>query len=299
MGKEKLSPSRQVAVKTFGKTLELLRSSGGELNRTDLIDRLEKSLSFTEWENELLPSNGQKRWKTIFLFYSVGCIKSGFLIKNKGTWILTAEGEEIAKLGASRFLDKAGEGYRKWAEQNRKEKEIDTPEDSLSEQTKVANLELLENQASDGLIAHLNNKNPYEFQNLVAALLRAMGYHTDFIAERGRDGGIDIVAYQDPLGVQTPRIKVQVKHYPTNPIAPEPIRSLKGLLNPGEEVGLFVTSGTFSSESRRFSRESSVHIKLIDGEELMRLWRLYYNKLNDEDKNILPLYPIYFLGSNE
>lgn len=296
---KELSPSRQVAIKTFSKALEIIKAAGGEISRKELIDKLESSLTFNDWENELMPSNGQKRWKTIFLFYSVGCIKSGFLIKNKGTWILTAEGETEMKKGAKVFLESAGVGYRKWAVSNKKSKEPNITEETNDEEVTVTNLELLENQAYDEIISYLENKNPYEFQDLVAALLRAMGYHTDFIAERGRDGGIDIIAYQDPLGIKTPRIKVQVKHYPKNPIAPDPLRSLKGLLHTGEEVGLFVTSGTFSSEARRFSRESTGHIKLIDGEEFIQLWRKFYDKLNDEDKNLLPLFPIYFLGTNE
>jgi len=38
-----------------------------------------------------------------------------------------------------------------------------------------------------------------------------MGYHTPFIAPKGRDGGIDVEAYSDPLGTVAPRIIVQVK----------------------------------------------------------------------------------------
>jgi len=296
---KELSPSRQVAIKTFTKALEILKNAGGEVGRKELIDKLETSLTFTDWENELMPSNGQKRWKTIFLFYSVGCLKAGFLIKNKGTWILTSEGEAEMKKGAKQFLDSAGVGYRKWAELNKKTKETDGHEEKLNEETQFINLELLENQAYNGIISYINKKNPYEFQDLVAALLEAMGYHTDFIVERGRDGGIDIIAYQDHLGIKTPRIKVQVKHYPKTPIAPDPLRSLKGLLHAGEEIGLFVTSGTFSSEARRFSRESTGHIKLVDGEELIQLWIEHYDKLDDEDKKLLPLYPVFFLGSSE
>jgi len=57
----------------------------------------------------------------------------------------------------------------------------------------------------------VRRRGPYEFQDLVAALLRGMGYHTPFIAPKGRDGGIDIEAYSDPLGTVAPRIIVQVK----------------------------------------------------------------------------------------
>ena len=84
--------------------------------------------------------------------------------------------------------------------------------------------------------------------------MRAMDYHTDFIADKGKDGGIDIVAYQDPLGIKNPRIKVQVKHYPENPIPVDEIRKLKGLLNAGNEVGLFVTSGSFTNDAKRTAR---------------------------------------------
>lgn len=55
----------------------------------------------------------------------------------------------------------------------------------------------------DGIFQLIKNMNPYEFQDLVGALLRSMGYHTEFIAARGRDGGIDIIAYQDALGLNT------------------------------------------------------------------------------------------------
>ena len=39
---------------------------------------------------------------------------------------------------------------------------------------------------------------PYDFQKLVAALLRAMGYHVSWIAPPGRDKGIDILGSQRP-----------------------------------------------------------------------------------------------------
>lgn len=269
------------------------------MNGKELVEQIENGVSFTDWENEIFTSNRQRRWVTIFHFYSVGCQKAGYIIKNKGTWILTKEGEEVASKGAEYFLDSAGVAYRKWAAQNKKEDPLTKSSESTEQPSQIANIELLEAEAADGIINYINQKNPYEFQELVAALLRAMGYFTDFIAERGKDGGIDIIAYQDVLGIQRPRIKVQVKHYPKNPISVDTVRSLKGLLNSGEEVGLFVTSGSFTSESKKFAREANVHIKLIDGNELIELWQENYNKLSDDDKYNLPLKAIYFLGSQE
>jgi Restriction endonuclease len=50
---------------------------------------------------------------------------------------------------------------------------------------------------------------PYDFQNLVAALLRAMGFHVSWIAPPGPDKGIDILAHTDPLGTSTPEFDLE------------------------------------------------------------------------------------------
>jgi restriction system protein len=143
------------------------------------------------------------------------------------------------------------------------------------------------------------NKNPYEFQNLVAAVLSGMGYYISDIAERGPDGGIDIIAYTDPLGTKPPRIIVQVKHKPNDNISSAEIQKLSGTLKRNSDVGIFVTSGTFSKAAVKEARGSREHIELIDFSRLTSLWQEYYPKLSDEHKNLLPLQPIYFLGSNE
>lgn len=159
-------------------------------------------------------------------------------------------------------------------------------------------LETLEERATNGIREYLKNKNPYEYQDLVAALLRAMGYHTPFIAPKGKDGGIDIIAYLDPLGAQTPRIKVQVKHKPDTTIGAADVRALSGILKAGD-IALFVTSGTYSADARNAASSSDKFLRLIDGDEFIEMWQEYYPKMTDEDKNILLLKQISFLGNNE
>ena len=119
-----------------------------------------------------------------------------------------------------------------------------------------------------------------------------MKYHTPFISPKGKDGGLDIIAYNDPLGATSPRIKVQVKHRPDSSVPVDDIRSLTGLLNKDGDVGLFVTSGSFTSEAERSARESHRHIKLLDIDNFIALWQEFYAKMTDEDKNMLPLYSI-------
>jgi restriction system protein len=232
-------------------------------------------------------------------------MKAGYLQKTKGTWTLTSEGEEALKMTSDELLQSAQRLYREWKNKQKPDEEIKEIEEiqgegeETFEQKQKALLNQYEERAYEGLRSFIASKNPYEFQDMVAALLKAMGYHISFVAAKGKDGGIDIVAYQDPLGIQTPRIKVQVKHYPAGTVGPDAIRSLKGLLNAGEEIGLFVCSGRYTAEAQRFAREANIHIKLIDGDELIELWQEHYPKLSDEDKITLPLHPIHFLGSTE
>jgi restriction system protein len=153
----------------------------------------------------------------------------------------------------------------------------------------------VKDRALEGIIEAINLKNPYEFQDLAAALLRAMGYFTPFVAPRGKDGGVDITAYHDPLGTQTPRIKVQIKHR----VAPTPvteIRELMGLLQKDGDVGIFFSSGGFTPDAKATARGSHVHVELIDLERFIELWRDFYEKMLDEDKARLPLVPVYFIA---
>jgi restriction system protein len=124
-----------------------------------------------------------------------------------------------------------------------------------------------------------------------------MGYFTPFIAPKGKDGGVDIIAYKDPLGTTTPRIQVQIKHR-ENTTSVKEIRELMGLLKTGD-VGIFVSSGGFSSDAKSTARSSNNHIELIDQNRFLELWQDFYFKLSDQDKNLFPLKPIYYLDINE
>ena len=308
MSKEikQISLSKQTASKTIFAAFEILKSAGGQLPGKEVINRVRETITLTEWEKQIYEKTGYVRWESIFHFYTIDCIKAGYLRKNKGVWYLTDEGDKAISLGAIKLLDSATKVYRQWALENKQHKTDpakESPETIEIEQNpnqeQKANLDIVEEQAIAGIKEFIKAKNPYEFQDLVAALLRAMKYHTPFISPKGKDGGLDIVAYNDPLGATAPRLKVQVKHKPDSSVPVDDIRSLTGLLNKDGDIGLFVTSGYFTSESERSARESHRHIRLIDIETFITLWQEFYPAMTDEDKNKLPLQPIYFLGSNE
>ena len=306
-----LSPTRQSAAKTLYRALQILKEASSELPGREVINRIRTTTEFSDWERQIYEKTGNVRWESVLHFYTIDAEKAGFMRKSKGTWYLTDEGEKALEYGEVELLQRASQSYKEWVLKNKKtlpDVEEISLDNNSKETTEIVtnnsniqkvNLDLLEEEAIAGIIDYIKRKTAYEFQDLVAALLRAMGYYTPFVSPKGKDGGLDIIAYNDPLGASTPRLKVQVKHRPESAVPVDDIRSLTGLLNKDGDIGLFVTSGTFTSESVRCARESHRHIKLLDISNFIDFWQQFYNKLSDEDKNLLPLHSIYFLGSND
>lgn len=294
------SKSYVTSAKTMFAALTILKKNGGTMPIRLLMQEIEKTVELSAWEKEVLENTGNIRWQSNMHFTSVDYVRAGFLIKKKGNWTITPEGEEAMKLGAEKLRDEAWQRYKAWYRGSKQDAEVkptEIPEEDPAKETLIE-LETLEERAINGIREYLKSKNPYEFQDLVAALLKAMGYFIQSVAPRGKDGGIDVVAYVDPLGAQTPRIKVQVKHKPDTAIPVSDVRALLGILKAGD-IALFVTSGTYSNDAKQEAAGSNNFIRLIDGDEFIDMWQEYYDKMSDEDKNMLPLKRISFLGNNE
>ena len=127
-----------------------------------------------------------------------------------------------------------------------------------------------------------------------------MGYHVAWVAPPGKDRGIDIIAYTDPLGAEGPRIKVQVKRRTTDQkINVDDIRSFMAVLG-DRDMGIYVTANRFTSDAHEEARmQETRRITLLDLEGLFDLWNRYYDKLSESEKQLLPLKPVFFLAPED
>ena len=289
-----LSRSRALASDVIFAALQILKEKGAEAPGREVLAEVERRVELDDWAKETYQKTGYVRWQSILHFFSIDCIKAGYLIKKKGVWYLTPEGEAALKLGPVELLKSATAAYRRWKEAQQPviEPDEETKTDDGEQQSEAA-IQEFEQVAVEGLKRQIDRKNGYEFQDLVAALLRGMGYYTPFVAPKGKDGGIDVIAYRDPLGTLSPRIKVQIKHRENTASAQE-IRQLIGLLQKDGDVGIFVSSAGFTADAKTTARSSHVHVELIDLDRFIALWQEFYPKLTDEDKDQLPMTPIYF-----
>ena len=290
---------------TKARTGKLLRMLFGILSAQpdgmkarDALAALIEQIEMTPYEAGDYPTGG-RRFEKIVRFATVDTVKAGWLVKDKGVWTVTPEGAQAARShGDEQFYREAVRLYQKW-KKAQPVLEIDEDDDAVVEKSATITLEQAEEMAWAEIEAHLSEMPPYEFQELVAALLTAMGYHVVWIAPPGKDGGVDIIAYNDPLGTRPPRIKVQVKRNANSPrIDVMGLRSFMAVLGEGD-VGLFVALSGFTRDADLEARQSHRRITLIDAAQLVELWTRHHVQLDDAARRHLPLKPVWFLAGNE
>jgi restriction system protein len=281
------------------KVFDVLWDKPDGLPARDVLDYVAKNSTLTEYESGSYESSPQdRRVDKIIRFATVDLVKAGWMVKSKGRWILTDTGKDAYKRfkDPELFYREAARLYHAWKKSSLKSS---APETFKEEPVKeYLAFEEAEENAWDQIQKFLLSKNPYEFQNLVADLLNAMNYHVAWISPPGKDRGIDIIAYNDPLGTTTPRIKVQVKQR-DSAISVEGLRAFMSILGT-DDVGIFVSTGGFTADAREEARtQERRKITLLDLSQFYDLWVQYYNKLSQDARQHFPLKPVYYLDLEE
>jgi len=133
-----------------------------------------------------------------------------------------------------------------------------------------------------------------ELQELVAGLLRAMGYKTR-ISPSGPDRGKDIVASPDGFGFESPRIIVEVKHRTGSAMGSQEIRSFLGGRHK-DDKGLYVSTGGFSKDARYEAERASIPLTLMDMDDLVKALLEHYERMDADSQRLIPLRKIYWPG---
>jgi restriction system protein len=280
---------------------EVLKKHPDGLAAKEVLRQVSEIVPPTPFEAADYPNRpGVRRYEKIIRFSTVPFVKAGWLVKTRGTWVATDEG-----LAA---LDRAGSDVGSWfrdAVARYREWKKDQPEPEVMPEVNEAETEYAAvtttfEEATEAAFAdiraHVEAMSPYDFQDLVAALLEAMDYRVLWVAPPGPDRGVDILAGSDPLGVQDPRIKVQVKHRFTSATDVSDLRAFMAVLGI-RDVGIFVSAGGFTKAARNEARNHETRrLTLIDLEQFLDLWISHYSRISEDKKLMLPLRPVYYLA---
>jgi len=133
---------------------------------------------------------------------------------------------------------------------------------------------------------------------LVAAVLEVDGYQTE-VSPPGPDGGVDILAGKGPLGLESPRLVVQVKSgsTPTNVTI---YRNLQGTMQTYKaELGLLVSWAGFNKAVEQEAKAQHFQIRLWDQADMLSAVFRTYDRLPEDIRAELPLTRAWLLVQSD
>ena len=223
--------------------------------RTDLPDNVHHVRS-VQWERQDVPRSTFRQ----DLLYSFGALQTVFSVERNNA---EARVNSVLKTGKD-----------------------PGPDGENGDNERISDLVQL---ARDQIVQYIESKfKGHGLARLVGAVLQAQGYKVQ-ISSPGPDGGVDIIAGSGPLGLDSPRLCVQVKSG-NDPINVNVLRELQGVIsNFGAEHGLLVSWGGFRSSVHQEARRKFFQIRLWNADEFVRNLLSNYEKLPDEIQTELPL----------
>ncbi len=162
----------------------------------------------------------------------------------------------------------------------------------------VANADLAQ-LADDQVIAHIQSRFAgHALAGLVDAVLRADGWMTK-VSPPGADGGVDILAGRGSLGLDAPRLCVQVKSQ-TSPADVTVYRTLQGSMQTfAASQGLLVCWGGFTRAVMTEAKQGHFSVRLWESRDLVEAIYRNYERLPAEIQAELPLKRVWMLVPEE
>ena len=153
--------------------------------------------------------------------------------------------------------------------------------------------------AHDQIVAHIQARFAgHALAGLLDAVLRAEGWVTK-VSPPGADGGVDILAGRGTLGLDAPRLCVQVKSSNT-PADVTVYRTLQGTMQTFKaEQGLLVCWGGANKTVLTEAKQSHFAVRLWDSGDLVEAIYRNYERLPAEIQAELPLKRVWMLVPEE
>lgn len=264
-------------------TIEALKAIGGSATIQELDEKVAELEGVTEAEQQhMMPGSEQRPRMNYYLAWSRTYLKRGEALENsgRGIWALTEKGSSIStrdQTAAIYEMVQQEERDRLREKRNAEKREktaekvepglklaIEAEREPAPKDWKAETLELL--RAMD----------PSAFERLAQRLLREAGFRKVEVRGKSGDGGIDGVGVLR-VNLVSFQVFFQCKRYKGS-VGASDIRDFRGAMMGRADKGLFITTGSFTSQaSDEATRDGATAIDLIDGERLCVL--LKENKL--------------------
>lgn len=138
----------------------------------------------------------------------------------------------------------------------------------------------------------------HELSELISALLTAEGFSC-FMSPPGSDGGADVLAGMGPLGMDSPKLVVQVKSQ-TSPVSDTVIQQLDGAIRRFKaDQALLVTFGGVTGPAKNKLETEYFNIRVWTMEDILNSVYKNYNRLPNDLRAKIPMKQIWVPFSEE
>jgi restriction system protein len=230
---------------------EELRDAPDGLAAKDAIEAVRQKVPLAPEEEGVFESSGDERFPKILRFSTITVTKAGWMQKQDGVWTITPAGVEALEKYAEPevFWGQARALYAQWKKDTSVDVEDDDSEQEVDEAT---SLEDAEDKARTEILEYLGKMLPFDFQAACAKLVGTLGHRIAWISPPGPDGGLDFVAYADPIGATGRRIKGQAKRQQSK----QDVDDLGAFLSKlkGDDAGVYIALGGFTKNAEAMAR---------------------------------------------
>ncbi len=274
---------------------EILKDNPDGLAAKDAIAMVREKVELAPQEEGSFEKTGQEKFPSIVRFATIPTTKVGWMVKDNGTWTVTDLGlKALEELPEPEELYKSARDLANAQKGDSPGSDASVESEDLEEEVSAAtSLEEDEDAARTEIIEYLGKMPPFDFQTICAKVVAALGHEIAWISPPGPDGGLDFVAYADPIGATGRRIKGQAKRQQSKQDVSD-VGAFMAKLS-GDDAGVFIALGGFTKNAEADARADARRLMLLDGGDLVRLWIEHYDRLDEEARALLRLRPVWRL----
>ncbi|SON53695.1 EcoKMrr [Hartmannibacter diazotrophicus] len=266
-------------------TIDALRQIGGSASIQELEEKVVELEGLTEEEQSYTMTDDDPRTRvSYYLSWARTYLKRGGALENssRGIWALTDAGETLHSIDQTRAIyQQVQEEERARAKVKRQQKADQIAARRQKREQAATPVELESEEEGSGatdwrakLLETVGSMAPSAFERLSQRLLREAGFIKVEVRGKTGDGGIDGVGVLR-VNLVSFQVYFQCKRWQGS-VGSREIRDFRGALQGRADKGLFITTGTFTSQaSEEATRDGAIAIDLIDGDRLCDLLKQF------------------------
>jgi restriction system protein len=270
--------------------INVLKESGGAGPTSEIIDSVTEKMNISEDELEETLKSGAPKVRNAIQFARLYLVKSELMDSStRGIWKLTEKGFETIL-----DEDKVYKLFKKVQQTLSDNRKIQNSSDSSNEDddTEIDNNEVIDESHQTIVLNILKSMTAKGFELICKRLLTEIGLENVQVIGGANDHGIDgtgIIRINDVVSFT---VIFQCKRF-KDVVSPNYIRDFRGTMQGRADKGIFITTGRFTTESKKEAKRDGVPtIELIDGEKLVDLFEKY--ELGLKPKTIYDILPDFF-----